>query len=148
MDIHDGLEWDVDLKSVGDCLVLQSWVRETKSWEKATELWVQGQPFQITAVQSLTTIPRWTGVSHLSSSASENIELQEVRGWRPSVVWQTSERGIRYQGNSTILSVEKPCTARYFGFGEQGGSSFIKDKTFLDYFSKQLYGLELTYANL
>ena len=125
-------------------LVLQSSIKKNESWEKATQLWVQRQPFQITAVQSLTTIPRWAGVAHLSSSASEQIMMQEVPGWRPSVVWQTSERGLRYQGKSTILSIEKPSTARYFGFGEQGGSSFIKDKTFLDYFSKRLYGLGKT----
>ena len=124
--------------------MLQSSLNKHGSWEIATQLLVQRQPFQITAVQSLTTIPKWVGISNLSDSASENVNLQEVPGWRPSVVWQTSERGIRYQGKSTILSVEKPSTARYFGFGEQGGSSFIKDKTFLDYFSKRLYGLGST----
>ena len=135
LDVHDGLEWNVELVSLTDFLVFQSWVKENESWEKATQLWVQRQPFQITAIQSLTTIPRWAGISHLPSSATENVKLQEVPGWRPSVVWQTSERGIRYQGKSTILSIKKPSTARYFGFGEQGGSYF-KDKTFLDYFSE------------
>ena len=148
LDVHDGLEWNVELVPKDGFLVLQSWVRENESWKKVTQLWVQRQPFQITAVQSLTSIPISAGISSVSNPTSKSLELQEVPGWRPSVVWQTSERGIRYQGKSTILSVEKPSTARYLGFGEQGGSSFIKDKTFLDYFSKQFYALELTKADV
>ena len=75
------------------------------------------------------------------------MKLQEVPGWRPLVVWQMSERGIRYQGKSTILSIQKPSTARYLGFGEQGGSSLLKDKTFMDYFSKLSYRVEPTWVD-
>ena len=133
---HDEFEWNVELKLVDEFLVLQSLVKTNESWANATQLWVRRQPFQITAFQSLTTISKWTGISQPSYAVPENMKLQEVPGWRPLVVWQMSERGIRYQGKSTILSVQKPSTARYLGFGEQGGSSLLKDKTFMDYFSK------------
>lgn len=64
------------------------------------------------------------------------MQLPRKQGFQPAVVWQTKERGIRYQGEATVLALEKPRTARYFGWGEQGGRAFVKDQTFMNYFSK------------
>ncbi|KAL8792282.1 MAG: hypothetical protein Q9195_005161 [Heterodermia aff. obscurata] len=145
LDIHDKFEWNVELISTDGFLILQSSVKTYESWVNVTQLWVQRQPFQITAYQSLTNISTWT--SQFSYAVPEKLKLQEVPGRRPLVVWQMSERGIRYQGKSTILSVQKPSTARYLGFGEQGGSSLIKDKTFMDYFNYDNLEYESVYGN-
>ena len=119
-------------------LVLQSRVRQHNgTWTISTQLWIQLQPFRISAVQSLETLSQWQGLHRFELSESNaHVRLPASPGSRPTVVWQTKERGVRYQGSATVLSLEKPSTARYFGWGEQGGSSFIKDKTFMNCFSK------------
>lgn len=85
----------------------------------------------------LESLPQWHGIQRLKSfEMNASVQLPTKLGSQPAVVWQTKERGLRYQGKATVLSLEKPSTARYFGWGEQGGRSFVKDRTFMNYFSK------------
>ena len=138
LDAYDGLNWDVELITDDSYLVLQSWIDQHDGTRSiATQLWIQFQPFQISAVQSLETLSQWQGLGHLKDSAKDaQIRLQTTPGSRPTVVWQTKKRGIRYQDTATVLSLEKPSTARYFGWGEQGGRSFVKNEIFMNYFSE------------
>lgn len=55
-------------------------------------------------------------------------------------VWETAAPGIYYTPNgdddyAIIQAVNKPATARYFGFGEQGGKSLCKDTEQVTYFN-------------
>ena len=138
MGIHEQTSWNVELVTDESFLVLQSRVRRRDdTWTVATQLWIQLQPFQISAVQQLGTVSPWQGLHRFTSSEKDAcVRLQTTPGSRPAVVWQTKQRGIRYQGTATILSLEKPSTARYFGWGEQGGRSFAKDKVTMNYFSR------------
>lgn len=55
-------------------------------------------------------------------------------------VWQTANPGIYYTPNgpedyAIIQAVNKPATAKYIGFGEQGGRSLSKNTDQLNYFN-------------
>ncbi|KAI9657188.1 MAG: hypothetical protein M1821_003355 [Bathelium mastoideum] len=57
------------------------------------------------------------------------------------VVWQTSSQAFSYQGNpntdvinNVVMNVNKPASAEYLGFGEQGGCTVLKKPTFMNYF--------------
>ncbi|MEB3281786.1 MAG: TIM-barrel domain-containing protein [Lyngbya sp.] len=55
-------------------------------------------------------------------------------------VWETAETGIYYTPNGTedyaiIQAVKKPSTAKYIGFGEQGGLKLQKNTDQLNYFN-------------
>lgn len=67
-------------------------------------------------------------------------------------VWQTANPGIYYTPNGAedyaiIQAVNKPATAKYIGFGEQGGQSLSKNTAQLNYFNfdnmryRQVYNL-------
>ena len=55
-------------------------------------------------------------------------------------VWQTADPGIYYTSNGSedyaiIQAVNKPATAKYIGFGEQGGQNLSKNTDQLNYFN-------------
>jgi alpha-glucosidase len=55
-------------------------------------------------------------------------------------VWQTANPGIYYTSNGSedyaiIQAVNKPATAKYIGFGEQGGQGLTKNTAQLNYFN-------------
>lgn len=55
-------------------------------------------------------------------------------------VWQTANPGIYYTTNgnddyAVIQAVNKPATAKYIGFGEQGGQSLSKNTAQMNYFN-------------
>ncbi|KAH0607359.1 uncharacterized protein H6S33_002393, partial [Morchella sextelata] len=61
---------------------------------------------------------------------------------RLKTVWQTSEQTFRYKLDpdhdmvkNVILDVIKPGHGEYIGWGEQGGSSFMKKPTLMNYFN-------------
>ena len=138
LDHHDQSKWEVELVEDELFLILQSSIhQDSGSSDVVTQLWIQRRPFQITAVQPLKAIPQWNPMPRLLlPNNNARIEIPEAVGVRPSIVWQTQMNGVRYQDSATILSVQKPSTARYLGWGEQGGTSLFKDNTFLNYFSK------------
>ncbi len=139
LDNYEKLDWDVELIEDENFLVLQSSTVQSDGGPSivATQLWIQRHPFQITAIQPLKSTPLWDSMPLLRRPDSNaRVQIPEVAGVRSSIVWQTQVRGLRYQGSATVLSVQKPSTARYLGWGEQAGTSLFKDNTFLNYFSK------------
>ena len=138
LDAHERVDWDVQLVEDDDFLILQSLVSKIGEPPKVvTQLWIQRYPFQISAVQPLEVTPRWNRMPRLSLPANdERVRLPETLGSRASVVWQTKECGLRYQGTATVLTLEKPDLARYLGWGEQAGTSLFKDRVMTNYFSK------------
>ncbi|MBE9212004.1 alpha-glucosidase [Plectonema cf. radiosum LEGE 06105] len=57
-------------------------------------------------------------------------------------VWETADSGIYYTFNGSekedyaiIQAIEKPATAKYIGFGEQGGKSLSKNTEQVNYFN-------------
>ena len=147
LDDHDQSQWEVELVEDDLFLILQSSIRQDSgSSDVVTQLWIRRCPFQITAVQPLKATPRWNSMPRLLlPNNNARVNIPETGGVRPSVVWQTQMNGVRYQDSATILSVQKPSTAAYLGWGEQGGTSLFKDDTFLNYFSKfpLAYGLRI-----
>jgi hypothetical protein len=58
------------------------------------------------------------------------------------VIWETSPKTFRWHQHEVhdmlkdvVLDVVKPGHGEYVGFGEQGGTSFAKLPTFMNYFS-------------
>jgi len=67
-------------------------------------------------------------------------------------VWKTARHGVYYAPNedgdySIIQAIDKPATAKFIGFGEQGGKELAKNTSQLDYFNfdnmryRQVYDL-------
>ena len=59
------------------------------------------------------------------------------------VVWQTSSKTFRWSVppavpvvKQVVLDVIKPGHGEFIGFGEQGGTSFMKTPTLMNYFSE------------
>lgn len=62
---------------------------------------------------------------------------------KDKVVWQTSERTFRHKRHENypmlkdvVLDVIKAGPGEFIGWGEQGGTGFMKKPTFMNYFSK------------
>lgn len=69
-----------------------------------------------------------------------DIQVFNVSEEVPFLVWQTAQPGIYYAPNgpddyAIIQAVNKPATAKYVGFGEQGGRSLSKNTEQLNYFN-------------
>lgn len=69
-----------------------------------------------------------------------DIQVFSVATEETFLVWQTASPGIYYTPNgpddyAIIQSVNKPATAKYMGFGEQGGHSLSKNTDQLNYFN-------------
>jgi hypothetical protein len=63
--------------------------------------------------------------------------------WKYQIAWETSPKTFRWHRNpdhtmlkDIILDVIKPGHGEYVGFGEQGGTDFMKRPTFMNYFSE------------
>jgi hypothetical protein len=105
------------------------------------QLWVQRDPFQITAVrvlESLAPAEKLPEIQSFEASTFEKLSLTTAKGAQSAVIWRTKPRGLRYTNRATILAVEKSVTADYMGFGEQGGKNLFKKKTYMNYFSECL----------
>jgi len=68
------------------------------------------------------------------------IEVFSISTEKEFRVWQTGTPSIYYTSNgdddySIIQAVNKPATAKYIGFGEQGGQSLSKNTAQLNYFN-------------
>jgi alpha-glucosidase (family GH31 glycosyl hydrolase) len=106
------------------------------SREINVQLWIQRHPFKITVVRSLVstgTDVQLPTLHHPTLHYPESIP--EVPGQSNAIVWQTKDYGLLYEGDATILNIDKPATAKYLGFGEQGGRSLYKDNSFMNYFN-------------
>jgi len=102
------------------------------------QLWIQRDPFQITAVRVLQNELPAQNLPEPQSMEAETIEkvkLETARGTQGATIWRTRPRGLRYTDRATVLEIEKSVTADFMGFGEQGGRNLFKKKTFMNYFS-------------
>ncbi|TKX18260.1 glycosyl hydrolases family 31 protein [Elsinoe australis] len=142
LDHAEDLDWDLELEGDGDSsnhLLLMSVVKKKapnhpQGYVKqiGVKLWIQKEPFRITATRSVGASPAFFAMPDDSAhSAAWTPPTEEVE----AVIWQTKERGFQYGNGAVVLSVERTPTARYMGFGEQGGTKFIKDQTFMNYFN-------------
>lgn len=64
---------------------------------------------------------------------------------KEKIVWQTSPETFRHNMHpdhtmlkDVVLDVVKPGHGEYVGFGEQGGTSFMKKACYMNYFSEFL----------
>ncbi|KAL0932734.1 alpha-1,4-glucan lyase [Colletotrichum truncatum] len=139
LDEAEHLDWRVDLVEDDQYYILQSVVRTEGKEHKEIQLWIQRNPFQITAVRvlkSLAPAQEPPKASNLEAGAVESLQFSnEVEGGRRAVVWKTKTRGLLYGEHSTVLCLEKSITADYMGFGEQGGNNLFKDKQYMNYFN-------------
>lgn len=121
-------------------IILQSVVNPKGSDRRVQlQIWVQKDPFQITAVRVLESSPPVEKLPELQTADAgtvKQVELPVSRGAQAAVIWRTKPRGLQYSGTATVLSVEKSVTADFMGFGEQGGKSLFKKKTYMNYFSE------------
>ncbi|KAI0485577.1 glycosyl hydrolases family 31-domain-containing protein [Xylaria cf. heliscus] len=139
LDAAEGINWRVDeLKKVDSrFFILQSVIiRPDGTEEIGIQLWIQRNPFRITAVRSIASAGMGINISGLDHPILKSPESIPARdGHDNAIIWQTKERGLLYQDDAVILNIVKPITSKYLGFGEQGGKSLYKDKTFMNYFN-------------
>ncbi|KAI9729368.1 MAG: hypothetical protein M1834_006892 [Cirrosporium novae-zelandiae] len=136
LDKLEHISWRVDLVQDNEFLILQS-VRNPESPERQviTQLYIQRNPFKITAVQPLKVLPALEVLPQADATKNEELNTKAVQGTQNLIVWQTKEYPLAYNSSATVLSVEKPGRARYLGFGEQGGKHLFKDKVYMNYFN-------------
>lgn len=140
LDHAEGTEWDVELVDTDENLVLMSVTKEKKSGATqecintpCVKLWIQKNPFKITATRFANVSPSFFSLpTGKASGLSPCLPADKDE----AVIWQTKERGLKYGNGAVVLSIQRTPTARFVGFGEQGGSSFVKDQTYMNYPSK------------
>ncbi|KAF8461242.1 glycosyl hydrolases family 31-domain-containing protein [Kalaharituber pfeilii] len=133
LDEVEDVIWDTAVTDAGNYYSLQSLVYNTMNDHRnrhngnvATELRIYKSSFRIEAVREVEeTRPR--GPREVSSSQSSK------------VVWSTPAGCLGYKTVGTtqniIFAASKPGSARYMGFGEQGGQELLKKPTFMNYFN-------------
>jgi hypothetical protein len=139
LDHAEDIDWDVEIEDNDDNLVLKSVIMETRpgtsqvTKKACIKLWVQKDPFRITATRVVNTTPAFFALPTAKTGEPPRTPPEEEV---EAVIWQTKERGLQYGNGAVVLAIQRTPTARYVGFGEQGGSKFIKDQTFMNYFSR------------
>ncbi|KAK5991737.1 Alpha-glucosidase 2-like protein [Cladobotryum mycophilum] len=141
LDNFEQISWGVELICAPSYYILQS-VMTLDNGEKRPEvqLWIQKDPFQITAIRLLGNshpVEKLPIVSTMDEGTETHLNLQPQKGNDVAVIWKTKPKPLKYmhRGSATILSVQTPVTAHYMGFGEQGGRHLFKDKTYMNYFN-------------
>ncbi|KXX73549.1 Alpha-glucosidase 2 [Madurella mycetomatis] len=139
LDAVEKITWAVELITDHQHYILQS-VRDPNGPNRKVEvqLWIRRNPFQITAVRALATLPPAEKIPELQvlgSAKVKQLELQTSDGGTRAIIWKTKPRGLQYRDSATLITVEKSITADYIGFGEQGGKNLFKKKTYMNYFN-------------
>lgn len=152
LDAVEGITWAVELIKDPQHYILQSVCDPTGPNRKVeVQLWIRRDPFQITAVRVLSSLQPAEKIPELQlldSDSIKQLELQTASGAASAIVWKTKPRGLQYRDNATVLVVEKSVTADFIGFGEQGGKNLFKKKTFMNYFSKFIYAIDILSTSL
>ncbi|PNS21179.1 hypothetical protein CAC42_3517 [Sphaceloma murrayae] len=142
LDHAEDVDWDLELEGEdpsSEHLVLMSVIKEKAPKnpqgfvkKPCVKLWIQKENFRITATRFVGAQPAFFALpSSQAAAAAWSPPTDEVE----AVIWQTKERGFQYGQGAVVLNIERTPTARYMGFGEQGGTKFIKDQTFMNYFN-------------
>jgi alpha-glucosidase len=90
------------------------------------------------------------GVAITGTATTFKIVITDLGDAAPHIIFTTHAPCLYFQPNGTTdsciaFAVEKPATARYVGFGEQGGKEFVKNTDQLNFFNfdnmryKQVY---------
>ncbi|RPA77141.1 hypothetical protein BJ508DRAFT_213076 [Ascobolus immersus RN42] len=140
LDALQRVDWRVELVEDPQYFILQSVIDPEKPTRNViVQLWIQRDPFKITAIRSVQSLPpaeKLPTIQNLADPATTGrISLSEAAGSQRAIIWQTKECGLQYDDRATILTIAKPVTADYMGFGEQGGKGLFKKRTYLNYFN-------------
>ncbi|KAG0125373.1 glycosyl hydrolases family 31-domain-containing protein [Tuber indicum] len=144
LDAFAGITWITKLKESADrkywifsSTVTEALEREGREQYYKTgdgmKLFLHKDPFRIQAVRVLTPLPDLYPIPEAPSTASRATE---------KIVWQTSPETFRWSIHpvvsvvkQVVLDVIKAGHGEFIGFGEQGGTSFMKTPTFMNYFN-------------
>ncbi|KAG9127671.1 hypothetical protein FRC07_011055 [Ceratobasidium sp. 392] len=146
LDEYEGLSWKVVTEETTDYVKLESQpLFPSYSGQFDMRIYIRKRHLKITAVQSL---KRQVSGDAFAISESIGEELSDLKsiGSDMKIVWTSKSKGLLYSGKTTVVEVEKPVTARYLGFGEQGGRQLLKSNIIVDYFNydnmtySQVYG--------
>ncbi|CAE6448249.1 unnamed protein product [Rhizoctonia solani] len=138
LDKFENTDWEVgyDTQTYPGFIVLESRFKKTPPItggldpDYALRIFVCKKPCQIVALRRITVYnTREEGLLQQAKVLSVDTTPTE------KVVWQTKPQGILYSGKTALFEVEKPPTARYLGFGEQGGRQVLKSKQICDFFN-------------
>lgn len=141
LDVAEHVNWQVELQTEdARYFILQSVIDPGLSTQRVgVQLWIQRNPFRITAVRSVRAASASAILPQLQApidaSVASKLRIEEAQGMNNAIIWQTKVRPLQYIQDAAILSVEKPSIARYAGFGEQGGKRMFKDNVFMNYFN-------------
>ena len=145
LDQAEDFTWHVELiEPNNQYYVLQSVIDPVGEATRyiAVQLWIRRNPFRITAIRlvkavgSYTQIPSFVAPDAIDPEISKQLHIDVGPDSRLAVVWRTKEKPLQWLNNATILAIEKPLSAKYTGFGEQGGNRLFKDNMCMNYFSR------------
>ncbi|RFU31057.1 hypothetical protein B7463_g5273, partial [Scytalidium lignicola] len=144
LDAIEHIRWGVEFIEDPQYFILQSVKYEPR--EIVLQIWIQRNPFKMTAVRMLKSLPPADSLPRAQTHHSD-LDMESTQGVQKAVIWKTKESGLQVFEKATILSVEKSVTANYMGFGEQGGKHLFKKDTYMNYFNfdnihySNVYGL-------
>jgi len=147
LDLAEDLSWHVELVQPNDeYYVLQSVLGsesvDDSSREVIVQLWIERNPINITAVRAIRTtgivtqLPMLSPISNVKPELVEKLKIYTPSDSRVAVIWRTKNNPLQWLDDATVLSIEKPLSAKYTGFGEQGGRKIFKDNVCMNYFSE------------
>lgn len=150
LDLSEGLSWHVELVQPNDeYYVLQS-VLDSESIDDPSrkvivQLWIERNPINITAIRAIRTTgvvtqrPKLSQISNVKPDIVKKLAIYTPPDSRVTVIWRTKNNPLQWLDNATILAIEKPLSAKYTSFGEQGGRRMFKDNVCMNYFSETLH---------
>lgn len=135
LDKAEGINWSVKFDDKNPrYFTLDSVIKRPDGSETlGVRLWIQRNPFRITATRKI----RTADALNISEKDEEDLPIP-VGAPAPSgdaIIWQTKKKPLQYQTDATVLAVEKPDPAKFLGFGEQGGKHLFKESTYMNYFN-------------
>lgn len=147
LDLAEGLQWHIELIQPNDeYYVLQSVIGsesvDDPSRKVIVQLWIERNPINITAVRAIKTtgvvtqLPTLSPISNVKPEVVKRLTIYTPPDSRVAVIWRTKNNPLQWLGNATVLAIEKPLSAKYTGFGEQGGRRIFKDNVCMNYFSE------------
>lgn len=113
-----------------------------KDGQIVIDILIEKAEFHMTAVRQVEPVPVRDRANIAELIGAKKVAMladtHKFRPWR--VIWETVKRPIRWQKfgetYATVLSLVKPGSAKYIGFGEQGGKSLLKKSTYMNYFGE------------
>ncbi|CAE6345185.1 unnamed protein product [Rhizoctonia solani] len=139
LDRFENTDWEVgyDTQTYPGYIVLESRFKKPSGEvsggldkDYAERIFVCKKPFQIFAIRRIA-VYNTREESLLQQAKVLTVDTSPTE----KVIWQIKPQGILYSGKMSLFEVDKPGSARYLGFGEQGGRQILKSKQICDYFN-------------